>query len=94
MIEMFGDNFKVFKMVMIGMFFEMVVVELFFNIIFMFDFIFRFSISYQKKRFCRKFLNIIEFMIEILIFFFVLLEFFLDYEEVVKYILYEFLMLF
>lgn len=94
MIEMFGDNFKVFKMVMIGMFFEMVVVELFFNIIFMFDLIFRFSISYQKKRFCRKFLNIIEFMIEILIFFFVLLEFFLDYEEVVKYILYVFLMLF
>lgn len=46
MIEMFGDNFKVFKIVMIGMFFEMVVVELFFNIIFMFDFIFRFSISY------------------------------------------------
>lgn len=46
MIEMFGDNFKVFKIVMIGMFFEMVVVELFFNIIFMFDLIFRFSISY------------------------------------------------
>lgn len=59
------------------------------NTILTFDLILRFSISHQKKRFCRKPLNIIEFMIEILIFSFVSLEFLLDHEEAAKHTSYE-----
>lgn len=63
---------------------EMAAVELLSNTILTFDLILRFSISHQKKRFCRKPQNIIEFMIEILIFSFVSLEFLLDHEEAAK----------
>lgn len=72
---------------------EMAVVELLSNTILTFDLILRFSISHQKKRFCRKPLNIIEFMIEILIFSFVSLEFLLDYEEAAKHTSYALSML-
>lgn len=88
-IEMFGDNPKAFKMATTGMSLEMAVVELLSNTILTFDLILRFSISHQKKRFCRKPLNIIEFMIEILIFSFVSLEFLLDHEEAAKHTSYE-----
>lgn len=88
-IEMFGDNPKAFKMATTGMSLEMAVVELLSNTILTFDLILRFSISHQKKRFCRKPLNIIEFMIEILIFSFVSLEFLLDHEEAAKNTSYE-----
>lgn len=84
-IEMFGDNPKAFKIATTGMSLEMAVVELLSNTILTFDLILRFSISHQKKRFCRKPLNIIEFMIEILIFSFVSLEFLLDHEEAAKH---------
>lgn len=84
-IEMFGDNPKAFKIATTGMSPEMAVVELLSNTILTFDLILRFSISHQKKRFCRKPLNIIEFMIEILIFSFVSLEFLLDHEEAAKH---------
>lgn len=83
-IEMFGDNPKAFKIATTGMSPEMAAVELLSNTILTFDLILRFSISHQKKRFCRKPQNIIEFMIEILIFSFVSLEFLLDHEEAAK----------
>lgn len=81
---MFGDNPKAFKIATTGMSPEMAAVELLSNTILTFDLILRFSISHQKKRFCRKPQNIIEFMIEILIFSFVSLEFLLDHEEAAK----------
>jgi hypothetical protein len=86
---MFGHNKKLLKIMTTKTSFEMTLAELLSNTVLMCDLLLRFSISYNKRQFCKKLQNILEFLTELIIYGYALYEYLNDYEETLKGFSYE-----
>jgi hypothetical protein len=87
--ELFGHNKKVLNVVTTTVYLEITIAELLSNTVLMCDLLLRFSIGHNKKQFCKKLQNILEFLIDIIIFSYTITEHLIDYKDAVDVVSYD-----